>query len=363
MAQVDPMAMPVVKARPLGELVQRAADRGAMNLPAPAAAPSPMTSPEVAQLTSLASPTVSPATAPASAPFPQPAQPISQPMAETEMPTMIMPTPAAVTRNADVSTSPPVQEPAATEAESLGLEAVWPVQRKTAPASRPDETSLDPVEAVEPVRHEKPEAQKVQQVMRQVAAAKPTDSSVELILPRRQRPNVPARPVQRQPESNGQSHDPGSGAGQPTPQAYVPTEIGPLPGDLWELLGEKPPTQPQPGDGQMVMRAAAPPVSLSAPAASPTPFAERSFAPASPVQRQTAAPPPQAPMTNSGPAMIQRAETSAAASSSTTVSSTEGGEGSEGGESEVNVDELARQVYREIKQRLAVEWERGRGRF
>lgn len=374
MLQVDPVVMPVVKARPLGELVQpaaptvqRTADRGAMDLPAPAAAPSPMTSLEVVQPTPLASPTVSPA---ASAPPSQLVQPIPEPMSETEMPTLIMPTPAAASQPVPAVTDHPLfsptPEPLASNEEPLGLEAVWPVQRKATPVSRPEDTPLDPVEAAEPVRYEKPEAQKVQQVMRQVAAAKPTDSSVELILPRRQRPNVPTRPVQRQPENKGQSHDSGNGAS--TPQAYVPTEIGPLPGDLWELLGEKPPTSPQPGDGQMVMRTAAPPVSQPTPATASPPLAQRSWHPASPVQRQAVAPPPPAQTPSSGPTMIQRAETSAAASSSTATATTtattkEGGEGEEAEEGNVNMDELARQVYREIKQRLAVEWERGRGRF
>jgi hypothetical protein len=255
------------------------------------------------------------------------------------------------------------------------------VQRKTETRPKEVDPTIDPVEVAETMRHEKPEASQVQQVMRQVAAAKPSDSSVELILPRRQRPQMPPRTsppaVQTQRENNGNG---GTPAAPDAPKAFVPTEIGPLPGDLWEILGASVPTTTPTASAA----AATTPVSVptSAPGSSPAPQAAVMRAVAA---AESPAPLPTTPSSypngngfHAYSEAIQRAEEASGQSRPTstatvgsgvparTASAQEGGteQGGAGGEQgEVNVDELARQVYVEVKRRLAVEWERGRGRF
>lgn len=85
------------------------------------------------------------------------------------------------------------------------------------------------------MRHEKPEASQIQQVMRQVSAAKPGDFSSNLFPSSTAYTGpapAPLRSIQTKPEANQDD-----GGGMNRPQAYVPTEIGPLPSDLWEILG------------------------------------------------------------------------------------------------------------------------------
>jgi len=332
-------------------------------------------------------------------------------LSETDMPTMIMPVPVVASQSISASSaeaafspmvlgtnqgvepavqrlaepvsptvtshspeiSPPIQSPASPSTERLALEDVWPVQRKETSGDKTADLPLDPVEVAESVRHEKPEAAQIQQVMRQVAAAKTSDSSVELILPRRQRPQVSTRPapaIQTQPAapvvkgSNGNNGQ-GDGPSRAT-QAYVPTEIGPLPGDLWEILGAPLP-RPMGPTGET----GSPALMRTAAAAAPTmPFAE-------PATRYPGSAPTTG--TNGHPAPVQREPAPATGQQSQpssvatvqsgmptrTASAQEGGEqGAEAGEQgEVNVEELARQVYSEVKRRIAVDWERGRGRF
>lgn len=327
----------------------------------------------------------------------QPAAATSAPVEATDMPTMVMPTPtvAPVTElPAPVvpatHPAPPVQRTteiparavlsaaeASVEAEpkSEGLEAVWPVQRVEAPKPKGDELSLDPVTVEEPMRHEKPEASQIQQVMRQVSAAKPSDSSVELILPRRQRPTpapapAPLRSIQTKPEANQDD-----GGGMNRPQAYVPTEIGPLPSDLWEILGAPTPGPvapagpiPQPAN-PAVMRAIAAAERPAPTVATPT----QPVSTGTNGTRNGHAPAIQREETHSGQASGQSRPTNVVTVGSGLPAQTvqnQGGEASSGagpaeqGEGEKpNVDELARQVYQEVRRRLAIEWERGRGQF
>lgn len=413
--------LPVVKARPLPEFVMPAISPEATVLPTDVpdggtspvqrAAATPSSDITLAALPPAAATPLTPTSSPpvlttseavTTAPSVQRAvepEPLASPVAthtqpdtsvsdtsELDMPTMIMPAtvdssqpeatrgvatpPPAVQRH--IETPPTAQPtPAAPDAaapepepERWSLADVWPVQRKEEPRPAPEHEGVEPAEMAEPMRHDKPEAGQVKQVMRQVAAAKPTDSSVELILPRRQRPTLPPRtpapaapPVQTQRESNGGSSKPPAAP----PQAFVPTEIGPLPGDLWEILGAPTP-------------AAAPAATAPAPAAPTQTSVMRAIAAAE-------SQPPQPTFRNGdGPhaEAIQRAEsapeqsrptstaTAGSGVPSRTATAQEGqsGQGTEGGEQgEVNVDELARQVYHEVRRRLSVEWERGRGRF
>jgi hypothetical protein len=244
----------------------------------------------------------------------------------------------------------------------------------------------------------------VRSILETVTAGQKSDSSIELVLPRRPRPaGLPpvaaprpaaeppaAPPVQRMPlreattqaeqpypafvpgqpsegfePSEGVDSGPAATAYQPalaaaTPPVVqraaappatptpamphmVPTEIGELPSDLWQLLGATPP----------------------APAAS-APAGNGAM-----LQRQvTAAPQPATPAPTRqyiSPAVVQRAETTAAtaarAEPAATTRAPAEGEGEGEKKSEVDVDELSRQVLQVIRRRLAVEWERSRGRF
>ena len=124
----------------------------------------------------------------------------------------------------------------------------------------------------------------------------------------------------------------------------VPTPIGDLPSDLWQILGETPPA--------------------------PVPTAQRNVEtdPSSPAQ---AGPPAKLVTEEFQSPDIQRvpAESSDSAGQSDQIQasgregSAGGDEGGEGEKGEVDVEKLARQVYPEIRRRLQVDWERGRGRL
>ncbi|MCA9924875.1 MAG: hypothetical protein KC421_21010, partial [Anaerolineales bacterium] len=141
---------------------------------------------------------------------------------------------------------------AAESATPPPLESVWPVQRKSptspqlmttstsaAQMSTPPEPELPPAAPPDPAT-----AETVRAKLNDVSAARRTDSSVELHLPRRPRPA--AIQAKKSPESANEifwnrlrSTDTQSD------NRTVPTEIGPLPADMWEILGEVPPVQPE----------------------------------------------------------------------------------------------------------------------
>lgn len=246
--------------------------------------------------------------------------------------------------------------------QSLPLEAVWPVQRKEETVASPPTTDTAATAESSPPPEAQPEEEQVRSALQRVASGQPTHSSVELVAPRRPRPPAPARPrgqtkatppeaSQIEPDSIPASESPG-----PVPQASetepgpetadaVPTEIGPLPADLWQLLGQAPPpSQPAADSPETVMRAIE--TAETTGQASVETSAESVSPPASPpsVQRQAAP--------------VTKAETEPA------PGRTEAEAGDKESEpSQVDVDELARRVYSDIKRRLSVEWERVRGRL
>lgn len=172
------------------------------------------------------------------------------------------------------------------------LEDVWPVEHTDISrqvSGKPIRTSaLEPLE----MQSDGEDARQVQGALASVAVGQPTDSSVELITPRRPRPkssmqltpsddqkplltkdeielagnDVHAPPIsaksslQRQPLAAKNKSGPADQTGASTTPhterphpVMIPTEIGPLPADLWELMGEKPPAT-------LAQTAAAPPV-------------------------------------------------------------------------------------------------------
>ena len=156
---------------------------------------------------------------------------------------------------------PAPTQPDTAPAQSLALEAVWPVQRLSAPtAFAPTATTDEWVQPDFPASTAaEPSPVMTETVRRQLEAtqtARPTDSKVDILAPRRPRPvlrsaTAPVEtvagsaPVQRQSEeaSLAVSSSPvrQTEAVQP---ALVPTEIGPLPADLWRLIGAQPPVPP-----------------------------------------------------------------------------------------------------------------------
>lgn len=300
---------------------------------------------------------------------PEPALPAVAPAAEEAAPSL----------PADVIAAPEEAEPAA-ELQSMSLEAAWPVQRlaeesSSAIASAPAEPPLPAPQAELAVS---PQAHRVSSLLQQVEPGQPTDSAVEVVTPRRPRPNLPERtpaavqafpaPETRPAESAAPGLPPqgtSAEAAQPASPEMVPTEIGPLPADLWQLIGQTPPSAPAPEAGQPVGNPpahAAPAGAASAPAPvvqlMPQPPERSQPAQAEPVQRQVAkAPVSVIPITtesqDSPPAgVLQMAEAQAPAEASP-AQPTEPAP-------EVDVDELTRRVYQEIKRRLSTEWERMR---
>jgi hypothetical protein len=301
--------------------------------------------------------------------------------------------------------------------QAMPLQAAWPVEavaqptpyRSAAEGSRPPLVQRRSAE-------ELASDDNVRSILETVTAGQKSDSSIELVLPRRPRPapvstgvaapRPAAEPVgaaplaQRMPlpevetaeqpaptfaplqpfEAQGEAAEgvvggPAAPTYQPVPAPVtavplpvqreveapagpapatphmVPTEIGDLPSDLWQLLGTTP----------------------------PAPVANAPTGNGSAVQRQvTAAPRPAAPMTAAAMAggsliaapVVQRAETAATQTAAPPTATpapaaTEAAEGEGEGEkkSEVDIDELSRQVMQVLRRRLAVEWERSRGRF
>ena len=209
--------------------------------------------------------TASPATPPA----PSPSNQAVVPETQTETPGSDQPEP--IKRDPDPAESTFVESQ-----QPLPLEAVWPVQRQDLPGvpatlspDRPDApdqiippvnsstemTSLTGSEA-ESAAYIAPAAPAVgphlQHILQGVATEQPTDSSVEVVPPRRPRPGSvrrstptaasPAPPAPDSPPLQRQS-DPAVTPSQQTGQEMVTTDIGPLPGDLWGLLGEDSPEE------------------------------------------------------------------------------------------------------------------------
>ena len=148
--------------------------------------------------------------------------------------------------------------------------------------------------------------------------------------------------------SKSPSPDQGAAMTEPTTQAFVPTEIGPLPADLWDLLD-----QPHPrGETQAFHSLFAP---QQRPANEPE---EKSSEPGRTLLQDASS--QTAPLNNlaSAPDAIQRslAETSEAqAPTLETPAAT--GQGNPKAD-DLNLDELARRVYAEVRLRLEMEWER-----
>ncbi len=198
--------------------------------------------------------------------------PTAQPTAVAEPAARAVPTGAAPTL--------PPRQTAPEVAERKPLQEVWPVQRQADTQLTP--AQITPMEseqfpAAEDANAMLPDLQQIRQIesaLEGVAVSQPTDSQVELITPRRPRPGTPLQakpvsqpadvpqstlktPAEKQEMPEGASPEtvvhqtpaasapqtgPVSSASTPAePPQMVETEIGPLPADLWQLMGAEPP--------------------------------------------------------------------------------------------------------------------------
>jgi hypothetical protein len=205
------------------------------------------------------------------------------------------------------------------------LQEAWPVQRK----------SESQVEAPA--------------VMHAAVPGQVSDSPIEIIPPRRPRPQSAPTLIQKKPvksESVPESQPEAAISDQ-----SIPTEIGPLPQDLWRLLDQEPPqleSESQPIKEKKINRKMEP--SQSHPAQPESILNDLSKPPETelnPSKNESLL----APLSPT----IQRTEAAGDESSSESDSGEAG--------SEVDTDELARKVYAEIKRRLTTEWERFRNYF
>lgn len=307
--------------------------------------------------------------------------------------------PAQVQRAAEWETmDAPAAEAGEEPVQPMPLQAAWPVEAVGQP--QPETPSRPPL-VQRRSAEEMASDESVRSILETVTAGQKSDSSIELVLPRRPRPaGLPpvaakpaaeppaAPPVQRMPlpevaaepvdwavqpsedsefseggvsflgeppqvSENRQGWSEGAEGGpvqrvveRPAPAPVtphmVPTEIGDLPSDLWQLLGATPPapaaSPPAGNGGTAVQRQATTAVRPAQPAPA-------SYMAAPVVQRAEAAAPEPAPPTAEAPA----------------ATATAGEEGEK--KSEVDIDELSRQVMQVLRRRLAVEWERSRGRY
>lgn len=187
------------------------------------------------------------------------------PVVATTAPTVELPDEEAIPRSAVDSISLTGSDAPATH--RVPLDKVWPVHKtrppvptdvevQRAPAGQPRADALPPDESA---RYEA-----VQAALKNVAPQSPSDSQVELIPPRFPRPAraVSAPPDARSgavpaqglpPETESENTHPTGTLGASSPPATasamreaadegpIMTEIGPLPRDLWTLLGYTPP--------------------------------------------------------------------------------------------------------------------------
>jgi hypothetical protein len=243
--------------------------------------------------------------------------------------------------------------------QAIPLQEIWPVeevQDKTAIASSPGAGS----DLQNPTIGETEESsgRVVQRALEDVSTGEPTGSSVEVIAPRRPRPvqmaPEQAAPIQKKPASNEMVH----------------TDIGELPADLWHLIGETPPPQTQHLPGQNALSstpqselearipARVSPVQRSIrddkPAATSEKSSDRHFAPEISGRKKRPA-----IQSSQATAIIQRQENqpeeATGAAGPVEMAKTDKSDGEE-----INIEALSNQVYREVKRRMSIEWERTR---
>jgi hypothetical protein len=271
------------------------------------------------------------------------------------------------------SVSQPMMEAPDTEPANLQLlplEAVWAVETKRQP---PGTFLPAPVESDNPISSAEEKNRSVENALNQnsvqrtvaqdqivrnalqdVQPASASQSGIEFIPPRRPRPvpasagsNIVARenvppPAEQPSQGVLQRQADTSRRSKTAKPGVVPTEIGPLPEDLWSLVGAESPVE-------RIERPQEPPAPIE------TSKWEQSSTstglPASPSGPVSLAP------------VVQRQVARGATAGPASAPPSAGGDDSEKQTGQdVNIEELARQVYSELKHRLGLEWERLRRR-
>lgn len=175
------------------------------------------------------------------------------PQPEADAPTEIATKPAPTL--SERSPSPESEQESATAEgtqQNIPLEAAWPIQAKSSPAKpeSPTAPAAPPMVQRQPLPKE--EATKINKNLESVAPGQQTDSPIETILPSRPRPKQAAKPAAQRDvpaelqvptsvPSGAQDNEETAVPQSPNTPALIQTEIGSLPADLWETLGEPPP--------------------------------------------------------------------------------------------------------------------------
>lgn len=155
-----------------------------------------------------------------------------EPERETAVP---RPTPPPPSEDVAPAKAPVLEEssPADAPLQPLPLDAAWAPVQKAAIEDKPTAhtTAAPPSPPIPPAQKANLEGT-IQAKLADTHTAQPTQSAVEIHVPRRQRPDV-APPLAPPPPAPP----------RPTATQWVETDIGPLPSDLWGLIDEVPPTK------------------------------------------------------------------------------------------------------------------------
>ena len=285
--------------------------------------------------------------------------------------------------------------------QQVPLEQAWPVQRIT-PREPVGEKAADKLKKETVGKSDVAQrksvsgdtgADIVDEALREVAPEEDTDSSVELITPRRPRPvpkpapaadvltkreetapavpevaDAPEASVQRAPDV-GMPVVPSPSDSDAAPAAaetqaadesqdMIPTGVGDLPADFWRLIGQRPP-QPPPGPspdtGMVDARVQREPLDVAnAIAAAERPALDvvtSQEVGQDSVQREVGR------LSSERLSFFEPSQPEAAEASA------EAPVEAPGEEEEIDVDELARKVYSRLKTKLRIERERNHGRF
>jgi len=202
------------------------------------------------------------------------------------------------------------------------LQDAWPVQRKLEPQIE------------------------VPQVMHDAIPGQVSASPIEIIPPRRPRPQNAPTLIQRTPARAESIPNIRNDA------SPVPTEIGPLPQDLWHLIGQEPPQHGEvvhPKVENITSR------KIEGSRSRPKDQVSSLTRPEITSEFESVSRKEKGPILEPPSPIIQRKAAVNESSSQQSDSDEE--------QSEVDTDELARKVYAEIKRRLTTEWERFRNHF
>lgn len=263
--------------------------------------------------------------------------------------------------------------------QSLPLEKAWPV--KTAIRHAPvqpsimqstAETPVEDIHEIELPPVEKPDQNQeiiVNQILQEVSPAQSTESSIEIIHPRQPRPCASIQkstmcetetkkhstflPNEQAPDLPAPAVTPADS--DDSEKRDIPTDIGPLPADLWQLIGEKPPQYEIPQSSKSAppktqTQIEHEPLSTIYSANQPLPSsAPEFFASTSPPAIST-------PPVMTSPVQRQAESTPTPNTAPEPTSPIEEGEDKEKEDKEIK--ELAHKVYSEIRKRLFLENER-----